>query len=248
MVRYFSSYSLTTLFLGWWGVISFVVTPFILLNNIFQYLSASQLPDPGIGAMNTPSPLASPSVSSGSFKFKIIYGTVVWAVVMITLAYMNVGFMEKHAPAINARLHGGEISDETDYEYAGTKIWKDVAALDADLKSKDWDALRSEILARESYLSDLNAQNDRLQPALAKERSENRGANNVCEQLALDEMSPALDAYTKAQNKLFVFVKATAQITKENQAQLQQLSTQEDSAFGQLNRFITDSHKQGCDK
>jgi hypothetical protein len=28
----------TTFFLGWWGVISFLVTPFILLNNIGRYL------------------------------------------------------------------------------------------------------------------------------------------------------------------------------------------------------------------
>jgi hypothetical protein len=27
-----------TLFLGWWGVISFIVTPFFLLNNIGRYL------------------------------------------------------------------------------------------------------------------------------------------------------------------------------------------------------------------
>ena len=197
MVRYFRSYTLTTLFLGWWGVISAIVTPFILLNNVFQYFSASQLQDPGIGALNTPSPLAPPSVASGSFKFKVIYGTIIWAILLVMLAYHNVGFMEKHAPTLNARLHGGEISDETDYEYAGTKIWKDVDALDADMKSKEWGTLRSEILAREPYLSDLNAQNDRLQPAMAKERSENKGANDVCEQLALDELSPALDAYTK---------------------------------------------------
>ncbi len=29
---------LTTLFLGWWGVISLIVTPFFLLNNGFWYL------------------------------------------------------------------------------------------------------------------------------------------------------------------------------------------------------------------
>lgn len=28
----------TTLFLGWWGMISFIVTPFFLLNNVFRYL------------------------------------------------------------------------------------------------------------------------------------------------------------------------------------------------------------------
>jgi hypothetical protein len=27
-----------TFFVGWWGIISFIVTPFILLNNIVRYL------------------------------------------------------------------------------------------------------------------------------------------------------------------------------------------------------------------
>ena len=34
---------MTTLFLGWWGVISLIVTPFFLLNNIFRYLMAWSL-------------------------------------------------------------------------------------------------------------------------------------------------------------------------------------------------------------
>jgi hypothetical protein len=36
--RHFWGKTLTTLVLGWWGVISFIVTPFILLNNIGRYL------------------------------------------------------------------------------------------------------------------------------------------------------------------------------------------------------------------
>ena len=46
--RYFLSYTLTTLFLGWWGMISFVMTPFILLNNVGLYLLALRLPEPGM--------------------------------------------------------------------------------------------------------------------------------------------------------------------------------------------------------
>ena len=34
----FWSLTMTTLFLGWWGTISFVITPFLLLNNIGRYL------------------------------------------------------------------------------------------------------------------------------------------------------------------------------------------------------------------
>ena len=37
---YFWKFTLTTLFLGWWGTISFFVTPFILIGNVFRYLFA----------------------------------------------------------------------------------------------------------------------------------------------------------------------------------------------------------------
>lgn len=36
--KHFWKMSLTTLFLGPWGIISLIVTPFFLLNNIFRYL------------------------------------------------------------------------------------------------------------------------------------------------------------------------------------------------------------------
>jgi len=36
--KYFWEYTLKTLFLGWWGMISFCVTPFILLNNVGRYI------------------------------------------------------------------------------------------------------------------------------------------------------------------------------------------------------------------
>jgi hypothetical protein len=35
----FWDYTLTTLFLGWWGTISFIVTPFYLMNNTVRYLT-----------------------------------------------------------------------------------------------------------------------------------------------------------------------------------------------------------------
>ncbi|MGA3373701.1 MAG: hypothetical protein ABSC48_18285 [Terracidiphilus sp.] len=44
--KYFRSYTLTTLFLGWWGVVSLVVTPFILINNVYQFFRTSGLPEP----------------------------------------------------------------------------------------------------------------------------------------------------------------------------------------------------------
>jgi len=45
--QYFWSFTLTTLFLGWWGVISFFVTLFILPNNVIRYLLTLGLPAAG---------------------------------------------------------------------------------------------------------------------------------------------------------------------------------------------------------
>jgi hypothetical protein len=38
--KYFWQFTTTTLFLGWWGAISFFVTLFILPNNLIRYLSS----------------------------------------------------------------------------------------------------------------------------------------------------------------------------------------------------------------
>lgn len=42
----FWQYTLTTLFLGWWGMISFFITPFILVYNVVRYLGVLSLPKP----------------------------------------------------------------------------------------------------------------------------------------------------------------------------------------------------------
>jgi hypothetical protein len=46
MKRYFRSYTLTTLFLGWWGMISLLVTPVFLANNVYEYWRTRDLPAP----------------------------------------------------------------------------------------------------------------------------------------------------------------------------------------------------------
>jgi len=35
--KYFINYFFITLFLGWWGVISFIMTPLYLINNLYYY-------------------------------------------------------------------------------------------------------------------------------------------------------------------------------------------------------------------
>ena len=36
--KYFWRFTLTNAFLGWWGMISFIVTPFFILNNVGRYV------------------------------------------------------------------------------------------------------------------------------------------------------------------------------------------------------------------
>lgn len=38
--RYFWEYFLTNIFLGWWGTISFIINPFLVLNNLWYYLTS----------------------------------------------------------------------------------------------------------------------------------------------------------------------------------------------------------------
>jgi hypothetical protein len=51
--KYFGEYTLTTLFLGWWGIISVMATPVVLLINIANYFRAWTLP-PVLAGATTP--------------------------------------------------------------------------------------------------------------------------------------------------------------------------------------------------
>jgi len=245
--RYFRSFTLTTLFLGWWGIISFVMTPFILINNVVRYLGALSLPMPNMASVNMPIDAKPRPVGSGSFKFKLIYGMIIWGAVLAFVAYHSVGFLEKHAPTINAKLHGGEISDDADAEYSGTKIGNDIVALEAEFKSKEWAGLRSEMLSRTSYLVDLTAQNDKLQRQFTKERDANVAANDACEKLALDEFGPAVNDYTSAMNDTFSLVKSTTAPTSETGPALDKLTAREEGSMARLRAYFSDRKSHGCD-
>ncbi|MEP6895434.1 MAG: hypothetical protein ABI986_07490 [Chloroflexota bacterium] len=45
--KYFWPFTAITLFLGWWGLISFFVTLFVIPSNIIQYLGTLSLKSPG---------------------------------------------------------------------------------------------------------------------------------------------------------------------------------------------------------
>jgi hypothetical protein len=50
--KYFWEFTAINLFLGWWGIISFIVTPFFMLNNVGRYLFCLGMPrvQPGASA------------------------------------------------------------------------------------------------------------------------------------------------------------------------------------------------------
>jgi hypothetical protein len=53
---YFWNLTGKTMLLGWWGVISFIVTPFILLNNLLRFIFASGMKKPPLQIAPSPSP------------------------------------------------------------------------------------------------------------------------------------------------------------------------------------------------
>ena len=57
--RYFWDYTLVTLCLGWWGCLSFLMTPFILLHNIVRY--AFCLGMPPVPRVQTRNPAPAPA-------------------------------------------------------------------------------------------------------------------------------------------------------------------------------------------
>jgi hypothetical protein len=42
--QYFWKFTLTNFALGWWGTVSFLITPFLILNNIIRYLGSRSAP------------------------------------------------------------------------------------------------------------------------------------------------------------------------------------------------------------
>lgn len=42
--KYFWEFFLTNMVLGWWGMISFIMNPFLIINNIYYYVGALSLP------------------------------------------------------------------------------------------------------------------------------------------------------------------------------------------------------------
>ncbi|GAP16337.1 J domain-containing protein [Levilinea saccharolytica] len=63
---YFWSSTGRTMLLGWWGLISFIVTPFILLNNMIRFLFTLGMKRPAVSITPSPPPFWIFSTISGS--------------------------------------------------------------------------------------------------------------------------------------------------------------------------------------
>jgi hypothetical protein len=63
LTHYFWKYTLITLVLGWWGFISFFMTPVILVSNLWQFFKAR----PVTGNIPTSLPVSNLNVSVGKY-------------------------------------------------------------------------------------------------------------------------------------------------------------------------------------
>src|SRR5437879_13155056 len=81
----FWTMSLVTLVCGWWGVISFFVTPFFLIGNVLAYLGAANLPAPGGGRPKLLGPIV------GALFVVAAAGGMVWFVFAAASAPDNPG-------------------------------------------------------------------------------------------------------------------------------------------------------------
>lgn len=247
---YFKSYTLTTLFLGWWGLMSFVVTPIFLAGNIVQFWKSRSLPEPSTMIVaNVPygeSPSTRIRVGTPSLAFKLTYGAIIWTVVLFLAAQQSVNFIEKHAPGLNAELHSGEITDDADAQYVVLKVAEDIQQLGAPPKSKSWTAARAELLARKPLLDDLAAKNAKLQGAAASERASGAAKNDPCEQLAINQWVPAVNDYTNAQEQFFSLLRATTTLTQGTRASINQALNRSQQAGEEISAYFSKAKARGC--
>jgi hypothetical protein len=249
MRKYFRSFTLTTLFLGWWGTASFFITPFLLLNNVSRYVGAHGLAEPSVpltGQASFSSPPDGIAVGESSRTLKIVYGSVMWIVVLGLAAYTSVGTVERYAPWLNSWLHNGEFSGRADSEYVGQKIFENLQALNEPPKDRDWSALRAAMLARKPYLDDLKKRNAALQRAVEKERGSLSG--DMCEQIVVRHLAPALDSYTTAMDQLFSLASRAPELTQADAARAGQIAGAADSALGRMKGAFDERRSRGCDE
>ena len=244
--KYVASYSLTTFVLGWWGMISAIITPFLLIANLVVYLKSLSMPEPDLLAAGIAPGMPVPGPQLGSQKWKVALAGVIVLAILGFIGYKNPDFMEAHFPRLNAMLHSGEISAGEDADYAWNRVSQDMQGLDAPMKTQGFAAQRNEYLQRESFLTDLQTQNSKLQAAGQRERGQTN--NDACEKLVLDELLPAVAQYTTAEQQVFATLKSAPEDTAPVRASLEASYALEDSAHERIKSYGAHGRAQGCFK
>ena len=81
-----------------------------------------------------------------------------------------------------------------------------------------------------------------------EERTANDGTDDSCERWALDEVGPALNEYTEAQNAFFSFAKSTSKLTDDNRSKITAVSQREEDALTRLQHVFSDDAHKTCMK
>jgi hypothetical protein len=116
----FGQFTSTTLLLGWWGLLSCVITPVVLLQNVVSYSQArhklrGQDESPNSALVQQPR-FQQPSMLNSWLKV----GAFVLIVSCIS-AYFGWRQLEPYAPGVNKVLHSGA-SSESDADYHVAKL------------------------------------------------------------------------------------------------------------------------------
>jgi len=92
--RWFWDMTGKTFLLGWWGIISFIITPFILINNIVRYITSVGMSRPSIQLSRGPSPF---------WVFTTIAGTAIALLFVGSIALSFVSPISQEECAIQIR-------------------------------------------------------------------------------------------------------------------------------------------------
>lgn len=104
ITHYFWEYTLVTLALGWWGIISFFLTPLILVNNIF-FMLRSHLAQQRPNLVVAPEPLSTtPAACPRCQAFRaspIGPSRSVWASLFVWAGYLSMLVMQQRTSSDN---------------------------------------------------------------------------------------------------------------------------------------------------
>jgi hypothetical protein len=216
----------------------------MLLFNIVSYLRALSLPEPDIASMD--SPLATVGVMTGgdrSFKFKVIYGVIIWTIVLVLFLQDAPKILDKYAPKLNAYLHSGPPTTDADMDYRIDHLLKSFEAYGnlvgaACPEKASFKQCRAQMLNARPALDDMGTQYKALATAWATEKRE-RSIPDSCK-IPMDQYFSAIEGYWATEDhSLRIFASIDPDSKDSIQAavpQLHQIQAQEDGATEKLQK------------